>query len=317
MENLIFGPVPSRRLGRSIGVNNIPYKVCTYSCAYCQVGKANRMQVERQEFYSPDVMVEQLEQKLDGLGALDFPDYITIVPDGEPTLDIHLGELIQKIRAFGIPVAVITNSSLLHRKDVRDELMQADYVSVKVDTVNLSSWKKINKPHKGLTLSLILAGINDFSKKFKGILVTESMLLKDINDSYDELESTAQFLKEISPDIAYIAIPTRPPAFEGTFPADETAVTLAYEIFTHHKLSAELLTGYEGNAFASSGNFADDILSITAVHPMRKDAVKLLMAKSNAAEENLNLLISSGLLEKITYNKQDYFLRKFGNRSKK
>jgi len=228
MENIIFGPVPSRRLGRSIGVNNIPYKVCTYSCAYCQVGKANRMQVERQEFYSPDFIVTQLEQKLDGLSAIDFPDYITIVPDGEPTLDIHLGELILKVKKFGIPVAVITNSSLLHRKDVQDDLMHADYVSVKVDTVNLSSWKKINKPHKELTLSLILTGINDFSKKFKGILVTESMLLKDINDSYDELESTAQFLKEINPDTAYIAIPTRPPAFEGTFPADETAVTLAY-----------------------------------------------------------------------------------------
>lgn len=316
MENIIFGPVPSRRLGRSIGVNNIPYKVCTYSCAYCQVGKANRMQVERQEFYSPDGIVEQLKQKLDGLSAIDFPDYITIVPDGEPTLDIHLGELILKFKKFGIPVAVITNSSLINRKDVQDDLMHADYVSVKVDTVNLSSWKKINKPHKDLTLSLILAGINDFSKKFKGILVTESMLLKDSNDSYDELESTAQFLKEINPDTAYIAIPTRPPAFEGTFPADETAVTLAYEIFTHHKLSAELLTGYEGNAFASSGNFADDILSITAVHPMRKDAVKQLMAKSNAPAESLDLLISSGLIEKISYNRQDYFLRKFSHKIK-
>jgi wyosine [tRNA(Phe)-imidazoG37] synthetase (radical SAM superfamily) len=138
------------------------------------------------------------------------------------------------------------------------------------------------------------------------------MLLKDSNDTYDELESTAQFLKEINPDTAYIAIPTRPPAFEGTFPADEAAVTLAYELFTHHNLSAELLTGYEGNAFASSGNFTDDILSITAVHPMRKDAVMQLMAKSNATEENLNLLINSGLIEKISYNKQEYYLRKFG-----
>jgi len=274
------------------------------------------MQVERQEFYSPDVIVAQLELKLAGLSTIDFPDYITIVPDGEPTLDIHLGELILKFKKFGIPVAVITNSSIINRKDVQDDLMHADYVSVKVDTVNLASWKKINKPHKDLTLSLILAGINDFSKKFKEILVTESMLLKDINDSYDELESTAQFLKEINPDTAYIAIPTRPPAFEGTFPADETAVTLAYEIFTHHKLSAELLTGYEGNAFASSGNFTDDILSITAVHPMRKDAVKQLMAKSNAPAESLDLLISSGLIEKISYNRQDYFLRKFSHNIK-
>ncbi len=311
MENIIFGPVPSRRLGKSIGINNIPHKVCSYSCAYCQVGKADKMQVERREFYLPDVISSQLEHKLNYLAKSDLPDYITIVPDGEPSLDIHLGELIVKLKSFGFPVAVITNSSLIDRKDVQADLMHADYVSVKVDTVNQASWRKVNKPHKDLNLVSILQGIRDFSQNFKGTLVTESMLLKDVNDSEKELEALALLLHDIGPEIAYIAIPTRPPAFEGTFPANETAVTLAYEIFSRLKVSAELLTGYEGNAFASSGNFAEDMLSITAVHPMRKDAVLQLLAKSNAPVKSLNQLVDNGLIKIVSFNKQEYYLRKF------
>ncbi len=316
MENLIFGPVPSRRLGRSLGINNIPHKVCSYSCAYCQVGKADIMQVERQEFYMPNAIVSAVERKLNSLSTVDVPNYLTIVPDGEPTLDVHLGELIVKLKSLNIPVAVITNSSLINRKDVQDDLMHADYVSVKIDTVNHDSWKKINKPHKMLALESILSALPDFSRAYDGMLVTESMLIKGINDTEEDLIQLARYLKQIRSDIAYIAIPTRPPAFEGIYPANEAAVALAYDIFSYFCISAELLIGYEGNAFASSGNFTDDILSITAVHPMRKDAVKLLMAKSNASDENLNLLISSGLLEKINYNKQEYFLRKFGNNTK-
>lgn len=311
MENIIFGPVPSRRLGKSIGINNIPHKVCSYSCAYCQVGKAIKMQIDRQEFYSPEFIIKQLANKLNSLSASDMPDYITIVPDGEPTLDMHLGELIVKLKSFGYPVAVITNSSLIDRKDVQTELKNADYISIKVDTVNYDTWRKINKPHRDLNFNSILQAIQDFSTIFSGKLVIESMLLKDVNDSEEELEALAEFIQKIEPEIAYIAIPTRPPAFENTLPADEKAVTLAYEIFIRHNIVAELLTGYEANAFSSSGNFTDDILSITAVHPMRKDAVIALMAKSNASEENLSLLIDNGLIKTINYNDDLYYLRKF------
>jgi len=310
-SQIIFGPVPSRRLGRSIGINNIPYKVCSYSCAYCQVGKAVKMQVERQEFYLPDEIMQQVKQKLNSLAASDYPDYLTIVPDGEPTLDIHLGELITKLKTFNLPVAVITNSSLINLKDVQDDLLLADWVSIKVDTLNPDLWKRVNKPHKNLDLDAILAGILQFSETFRGKLVTETMLLKNINDGEDGLELLAQFLYRIGPEVAYIAIPTRPPAFEGIFPANEAAVTLAYEIFTRHNITTELLTGYEGNAFASSGNFTNDILSITAVHPMRKDAVIALMAKANATPEILDKLISDGFIEKLGFNNQEYYLRKF------
>jgi len=316
MEKLIFGPIPSRRLGRSIGVNNIPHKVCSYSCAYCQVGKAIKMQVERQEFYPPDLIVSQVKQKLESLSVADLPDYITLVPDGEPTLDINLGELIRGLKTFGLPVAVITNSSLLENKDVQADLSQANYISFKTDTTNPTVWKKINKPHKSLNLDSILKAILHFSAQYQGLLVTETMLIKGINDSREYVEPVANFLREVKPDFAYIAIPTRPTAYERTYPPDEAAVAVAYEIFNRYKLNTELLTGYEGNAFASSGNFEDDMLSITAVHPMRKDAVMELMSKSNATNTDLNKLIEEGRLRKVDYNDQEYFLRKFGNNPK-
>ncbi len=316
MESLVFGPVPSRRLGISLGVNNIPHKVCTYSCLYCQVGKTKKKPAERRKYYSPDSILQQVEKKLARLDCSN-PDYISIVPNGEPTLDINLGELIVKLRTFGIPIAVITNGSLIDHKDVRQDIMLADYVSIKVDTVSPATWKIINKAHNELIFSSVLSGIEHFSKEYKGRLVTESMMIKGINDSEDELVSIALFLQKISPLIAYIAIPTRPPAFKNTIAAGERAVTLAYDIFTHYNLSAELLTAYEGNAFASSGNFEDDILSITAVHPMRKEAVMQLLEKSYATDERLKLLIDKGFIEKINYNKQEYYLRKFSNLKKK
>ncbi len=245
------------------------------------------------------------------LSKEDVPDVISIVPDGEPTLDIHLGELIDRLGSFGLPVAVFSNSSLLHLKDVRDELKKADLVSLKVDSVNGFTWKKINRPHKELEIKSILDGIREFSGTFRGHLITETMVIEYLNDYYEEMESVACFLQDIRPEKAYIAIPTRPPAVEGIRGAHESSIMLAYEIFLQHQLDTELLTGYEGNAFAASGNFQEDILSITAVHPMRKDAVMELMKRSMAAEDSLNALIDNGLLVKVNYGPNEYYLRRF------
>lgn len=161
MERRIFGPVPSRRLGKSLGVNNIPYKICTYSCLYCQAGKAIKMQVSRQEFYKPQVLVDEVKAVLSNIQNNDeYTDYITIVPDGEPTLDIHLGELIDRLKTIKIPVAVITNASLIQHPDVQKDLLKADYVSIKVNALTIETWKKINIPHKSLNLNEIASGIS-------------------------------------------------------------------------------------------------------------------------------------------------------------
>jgi wyosine [tRNA(Phe)-imidazoG37] synthetase (radical SAM superfamily) len=310
-EQIIFGPVPSRRLGQSLGINNIPHKVCSYSCAYCQVGKAEKMQVERQEFYKPDIIVKQVEQKLNELSSGHYPDFLTIVPDGEPTLDIHLGELILNLKMLGIPVAVITNASLLTDSSVQAELLNAEYISLKIDSVIPSTWRKINKPHKTLNLDNILKSAFQFSKIFRGKLVTETMLIKGLNDNQGELESIANYLLQVVPETAYIAIPTRPVPFDGIVAADENDILSAWMIFKDQHLTTEFLTGYEGNAFASTGNFEKDMLSITAVHPLRHDAVEELMDKSGAHKTDLNQMINIGLIRKTIYNNQIFYLRNF------
>jgi len=312
MERRVFGPVPSRRLGKSLGVNNIPHKICTYSCLYCQVGKAIKMQVNRKEFYKPQVLVDEVKTVLCNIQNNDeYPDYITIVPDGEPTLDIHLGELIDRLKTIKILVAVITNASLIQYPDVQNDLLKADYVSVKADTFNIENWHKINKPHKNLVLNEVMCGISSFAQKFSGKLVTETMLLKGINDTYDDLDYTARFIETFEPHTAYISIPTRPPAFKEAIPADEAIVNEAYHIFKEHIDKVELLTGYEGNAFSSTGNFREDILSITAVHPMREDAVLELLHKTNGNKDTLARLIEEKLFEKLQYDGHNYYLRKF------
>jgi wyosine [tRNA(Phe)-imidazoG37] synthetase (radical SAM superfamily) len=312
MERRIFGPVPSRRLGNSLGINNIPHKICTYSCIYCQIGKAIKMQINRQTFYKPDKLVDEAKSVISRIKDNDkYPDYITLVPDGEPTLDLNLGVLIKKLKTLKIPVAVITNGSLLHASDIQKGLLQADYVSVKADTFNNALWHKINKPHKHLNFNAMISGIRSFARIYTGKLVTETMLLKGMNDTYDDLDATAQIIQTFEPDTAYIAIPTRPPAYKVAIPADEVDVNKAYHIFKEYIQTVELLTGYEGNAFSSTGNFREDILSITAVHPMREEAVLALLHKTNGNKNVLTGLIEEQLLRKLQYNDHTYYIRKF------
>jgi len=315
MERRIFGPVPSRRLGKSLGVNNIPHKICTYSCLYCQVGKAIKMQVNRQKFYKPVDLVDEVKMILGKIqNESEYPDYITIVPDGEPTLDINLGKLITMLKTTGVPVAVITNGSLINIPDVREYLLESDYVSVKADVFNVKKWHLLNKPHKRLDLNEIINGTRSFAQEFSGKFVTETMLIKGINDSDSDLTDTMQHIVTFKPDTAYIAIPTRPPAYKEAIPPDENTVNRAYHIFREHIVKVELLTGYEGNAFSSTGNFREDLLSITAVHPMREDAVLELLNKSNGDYSLLIELIDSKLIEKLEYESHNYYLRKFSRR---
>lgn len=181
---IAFGPVPSRRLGYSLGINNIPAKYCTYSCVYCQVGRTTHMTLDRQEFYPVDQVLAEVGQKVTEVAQAGKKiDYLTLVPDGEPTLDINLGKVISGLKQFGIPVAVISNASLIDQLDVQEELVEADWVSLKVDSVDEKVWKKINRPHRRLYLDRILDGIRSFKTKYPGKLVTESMLVAGLNDT--------------------------------------------------------------------------------------------------------------------------------------
>ena len=313
----VFGPVPSRRLGHSLGINNIPAKICTYSCVYCQLGNTTQMQVERQPFYKPELIFREVNAKIDKVKSQGEPiDYLTFVPDGEPTLDIALGKEIDLLKKLNIRIAIITNASLIYREDVRKELTKADLVSIKVDTVSESMWHRINRSHRFLKLNNILEGILEFAKDYKGDIITETMLINGINDTEDEVEKVAEFLSKLGPHMAYVAIPTRPPAEKWVKTASEQAVNMAYQKFSevlgHDK--TEYLIGYEGTAFAFTGNVEEDLLSITSVHPMRKDAVEEFLKRANTDWSIVKKLISKEKLIELEYMGNRFYMRKLPSR---
>jgi len=171
-----FGPVPSRRLGRSLGINNIPAKICSYSCVYCQLGRTIRLQIERAAFYDPEGIATAVRRRIAEARAQgERIDYLTFVPDGEPTLDLNLGREIALLREGpkeagieDIKIAVITNASLLGRADVRTELLESDWVSLKVDAVSEPVWRQVNRPHGQLNPEEIHTGMREFAAEFKG-----------------------------------------------------------------------------------------------------------------------------------------------------
>ena len=254
---IVFGPIPSRRLGRSLGVNNIPPKVCTYSCVYCQIGVTGRIEKQRQAFYEPQRVYEEVARRLDTFGPLgEGVDYISFVPDGEPTLDINLGEEIGLMKSLGIKIAVITNGTLLHLPDVRRDLAGADWVSLKVDAASEDVWRRLNRPHRDLSLAQVRAGTLEFAREFAGELVTETMLLAGYNDGPEEIEAIATFVKDIGPRKAFLGVPTRPPALGSVRPASPEAMNLAYQAFTKAGLRTELMVGYTGDPFSSTSTLA-------------------------------------------------------------
>lgn len=308
---IAYGPVPSRRLGQSLGINNIPPKNCTYSCVYCQVGRTLNMQSERSTFYQPGEIIEEVKDKVRSASeAGERIDYVTFVPDGEPTLDIHLGREIEALKPLGKKIAVISNASLLTRPDVRKELMRADWVSVKIDTINADTWRRLNRPHRDLDLHAMLDSLRLFATHYTGELTTETMLVKDLNDGVEEAEKVADFLSTITPSKAYVSIPTRPPAEDWVRLPDEHAINRYYQIVSGAVEGAEYLIGYEGNAFAATGDVAGDILSITAVHPMREEAVNEVLDRTDADWDIIQSLIDRELLIESSYEGHSYYLRR-------
>ena len=307
-----FGPISSRRLGLSLGINNIVQgKFCSYSCVYCQIGNTNDKTTERQTFYEPGKLVKDVENHLEKLDSSHLPDYLTFVANGEPTLDINLGEEIRLLKKFGIPVAVITNTSIINHKSVRQDLMQADWVSVKVDTVSKLVWKKINRPSDKLDLVTILDGVKIFASEYDGRLNTETMLIKGYNDELSQLKETALFISGLNPNTSWLSVPIRPPALQEVIPVSEEKITGAWHLFRKNNINTELLTGFEGTNTGFTGDACNDILNITAVHPLREDTMEKLLEKDKSDRSVVDSLVKRGLIKSLFFDGKKYYVRRY------
>ena len=310
--NIAFGPVPSRRLGHSLGINNIPPKSCSYSCLYCQVGATHVQQIEPQVFYTPDEIVRQVSAQLEKLQSTDQSvDYLTFVPDGEPTLDRNLDRTIDRLRPLDIPIAVISNASLLWQDQVRAAITKADWVSLKIDSVNDETWRQLNRPHPELKLERVLDGIRAFTRDFRGTYVTETMLINSVNDNDENIAGIADFIQGINATCSYLAVPTRPTSEPEIRAPNETTLNRCYQILATKAPRVEYLIGYEGDAFAFSGDVKQDLLSITAVHPMRESGIARLLERALADWSVVDELVSAGKLKQITYLGERFYVRYF------
>jgi wyosine [tRNA(Phe)-imidazoG37] synthetase (radical SAM superfamily) len=269
------------------------------------------MQVNRRAFYQPEEILKDVEEKVERAREVgESIDYLTFVPDGEPTLDVNLGREIELLKPLGIKIAVITNASLIGSEDVRESLMKANWVSLKVDSSREAVWRRINRPHGMLQLPSILDGMLEFAEAYGGKLATETMLVEGVNDSDSHLKEVADFLAQLGPATAYLSIPTRPPAERWVQPPSEEVINRAYQILSKEVDQVEYLIGYEGNAFAFTGNVEEDLLSITAVHPMREEAVNEFLSRARADWPIVYKLMAQGKLIEMEYEGRRFYMRR-------
>lgn len=298
VRRIVFGPLGSRRLGRSLGINNIPPKHCSYSCIYCQVGTTPRRSIERESFFSVAEVVDAAGARLaDCRSRGETIDTMTFVPSGEPTLDVNLGAEIRGVKSFGYPVAVSTNGSLLTRPDVREDLMAADVVSIKVDTVKGNTWRRINRPAAGLDFEAIREGMREFSRQFRGRLLTDTMVVAGVNDDAASIHGVGRSLAKLIPFRAYLTTPTRPPAIRVESASDQVMARL-FLLLAGHVPSAGLLLPHCSPMLAFSGDPGTDLVSAVAVHPLTEESVAQYLASSQVDWTVVENLIATGRLER-------------------
>jgi wyosine [tRNA(Phe)-imidazoG37] synthetase (radical SAM superfamily) len=269
------------------------------------------MQIRRQFFYDPEVVYDVVRNKVEQTRAKgETIDYLSFVPDGEATLDVNLGREIDLLRDLGIDIAVITNASIIDDPDVQNELARADVVSLKVDAVRERAWRAVDRPHGRLRLDTILEGNLEFAKRYEGRLLTETLLVRGANDGTDDVTATAEFVAKLKPETAFLSIPTRPPSEEWVRGPDEESMNRAYQIFADRCESVECLLGVEEGSFGYSGDVEEDILGVTAVHPMPEASLRELLDKAGAEWSVVERLLADGQIVKIDYNDGAFYFRK-------
>ncbi len=295
----VYGPVPSRRLGRSLGINVIPFKTCNYSCVYCQLGKTTDMINERRIFFPKE---EILGEVVEAIGKVEA-DHITFAGEGEPTLCKDLGWLIDRIKVCtDVPVAVLTNGSLLYRKDVREDLANADVVIPSLDAADEQTFRRINRPHRDLRMEEIIEGLEVFGREFGGKFYIEIMLVKGYNDDERSLLAIKSALERIKPDGVYLLTPTRPTALKVE-PADEFGIVRAHAILGE---VVDVVNPEVGEFSAECFSSAEEaVKALLRRHPMREDQLKDFLKKFG---EDLSILERVEGIKRVEYMGRVYYI---------
>jgi wyosine [tRNA(Phe)-imidazoG37] synthetase (radical SAM superfamily) len=284
----VFGPVPSRRLGQSLGIDPIPLKTCNWNCVYCQLGRTQPLINVRKEFFPSAEILAEARQALDSHKPGDI-DWVTFVGSGETALYSKLGLLIRQVKGMtDLPVAVITNGSLLYLPEIRQELIAADAVLPTLDAGAADLYRIINRPHPHLSFDRLVEGLVAFRRVYRGQLWVEVMLVRGLNDTSQALWDIVKVLEQIKPDAVHLNLPTRPPVETWVQPPHEESLIQAVAILGN---IAEVVHPAQG-AFDLSGcdSLVDAIIAIITRHPMRQE--ELEQALSRWSPEHVDQVLS-------------------------
>ncbi len=303
-ELLVYGPVPSRRLGRSLGIDLIPLKLCSYDCIYCQLGKSSSKTVTRRPYRKADDVLHQLEARLaQGVS----PDCITIAGSGEPTLNSDIGKIISQIKKITpVPVALLTNGSLLSEPEVRDSVMGADIVIPSLDACTPEQFLTINRPHRLVTFDKMTEGIITFADEYTGQLWLEIFIMEGINASVSDALAFKPLVDRISPDVVYVNTAVRPPADPSVKQASEKTMADFYTALGRQRhMDVTFEKAMSGRA---DRDIKPEILQLASRRPVTvADMAAGLGISENTAKREAETLLDSGLLQALKKGSCVYF----------
>ena len=299
-----YGPVPSRRLGFSLGIDIIPLKTCSLDCIYCQLGPSPKKTIHRKEYFSPSGIVSQIKKKLSSGQRID---YLTFSGSGEPTLNKTLGKIIRKIKkTTSIPVAVLTNSTLLSQKSTREALMDADLVVPSLDAVTQEIFVKVNRPYPSLNIEEIIQGLREFSQEFKGSIWLEIMLVKGVNDSPSHIRKLKEAIAEMKPEKVQLNTVIRPPAEKNARPLSLKDLEKIKNILGEN--CEIIVESYREAQKSTPENLEGAILSLIQRRPVTLAEISASLGKGkNEIIRSLDSLLAEGKIKSVIHKGLKYF----------
>ena len=301
----IYGPVPSRRLGVSLGVDVIPRKTCSYDCIYCQLGRVTNKTIQRDVYIPAELIIREVK---DFLAQLETPvDYITFSGSGEPTLHSQIGPIIGGIKEMtSIPVAVITNGSLLFMDEVKLDLSEADLIIPSLDAVSKTVYETINRPEESLEINRVIQGLVDFREQFRGQVWIEILYCRGINDDPFEISKMKKVLEKVNPNRIQLNTVYRPPAEDFASPLEEERLREIEEDFGD---KASIITPYRGNkSMGGKGEIEKRIIDALRRRPLTaEDMAGILRLHREELVKYLKLLRNSNMIRHRLHGRKIFY----------
>ncbi|MCX6650967.1 MAG: radical SAM protein [Methanomassiliicoccales archaeon] len=305
ISEYVFGPVPSRRFGRSLGVNPLPRKTCNYSCVYCQLGRTPKLQAERVALYETAEVIADVKKAIDSGNEID---YVTFMGDGEPTIALNLGEMAEGVRRFWDgKMALITNGSMFRLSEVRAAASYFDVISPTVSAGDERTFRRLHRPPRSLKLDDVLEGLRLLRDEYHGQIWAELMLVQEVNDSLPSLLNIRKVMRQVGADRVYVNAPIRPPAESWVRPPTKEALQQVFDVFPE----AIDMTGPEEGPFIRNKEEREaELVEIAKNHPLREDQALELLAFAmgeEEAREGLRRLVDTGRLRPTKYSGKTFY----------